>query len=501
MSRRIYRLLLLALSLCLAAEQVNGKNKILQSVLENIKEQINKIGGEPSPVIVDQFLSPDEARYLLERYEFLMRDSLSVGYVKQEGSSAGKYRTSRSVRLPPLGDSTLFDVERRAAALAGFNHSYCEDIQMACYEEGELHGLHRDDANAKRNADRSATVLIYLEAPEAGGETLFTRRALELERDPKNGGPLRSEQAALQLFGSYCENPKKKFVVVQPKVGLAVTWRNWLGDDLTTFAKGSTHGACPVAKGKKCVIQQWISRTTKLPLRDEQLAAIFTVGADVNYRKDPSADFYLLDASANEGRVVKQLYLLGGEAVQLDGKEGPYRGVGAIRISRGLGADLPPSLVDGSGFTISFWARDLKVGSTIVSIGGVSLVYRESGDIKQMFELRAGGDLSEEIKVYSARSSDKWFWFSITLERGRGAGVAIYSRGQLDGSVSLDFKTCQEGLSYSNELRILPLNQKDEMMEDQTSDLCFITIHNAILNDSQQVIALGQQAQRYDKNS
>jgi hypothetical protein len=56
-------------------------------------------------------------------------------------------------------------------------------FQLACYESGEVYGLHRgDDDDEKRNADRIATVLVYLEAPElsqGGVETLFTHRSME----------------------------------------------------------------------------------------------------------------------------------------------------------------------------------------------------------------------------------------------------------------------------------------------------------------------------------
>jgi hypothetical protein len=48
----------------------------------------------------------------------------------------------------------------------------------AGYESGELYGFARDDMTTKEECDRIATVLVYLEAPEAiqgGGETLFTR--------------------------------------------------------------------------------------------------------------------------------------------------------------------------------------------------------------------------------------------------------------------------------------------------------------------------------------
>ena len=137
--------------------------------------------------------------------------------------------------MPPLGDPLIFDIERRAANLAGnYNHSQSEDFQVACYDPGQYYGLHRDDADVvglPSAKDRVATVLIYLQSPEEGGETLFTRR-------------LNTEAGALKLFKFYCNKPRKKFVVVSPAVGTAVTWPNWYGKSNDQFASRSTHGAC-----------------------------------------------------------------------------------------------------------------------------------------------------------------------------------------------------------------------------------------------------------------
>ena len=130
---------------------------------------------------------------------------------------------------------------------------------------------------------------------------------------------------------------------------------------MENFAKDSTHGACPVGEGEKCVIQQWISRSKKLPLRDERLAAIFPCGADNSYRKILDADqrhgndnkdsddkYCMKDLSAKQGAYASQLCLIqestqhqqsGNEldrTVVNNDKQGPYVGVGALRVAKGL---------------------------------------------------------------------------------------------------------------------------------------------------------------------
>ena len=457
-------------------------------------------------MVVDDFLTREEAEMILDRYGYLLRDSMQM---KETAATKSKYRTSRSVRLPPLGDRLVFDIEKRAASLAGFNHSYCEDFQLACYDVDQLYGLHRDDTDDKhsRPADRSATILVYLKQPQSGGETLFTRRPLEDERDPDTKKPLKTEVGALKLFRSYCDKPKKKFIIVSPDVGKAVTWRNWYGDGLKIFAKSSTHGACPVTSGQKCVIQQWVSKSAKLPLRDERVAAIFPAGADLHYSASTttlhSPPRCLADSSVNMGDLVSELCLINDDAKlnQLDELQGPFKGVGALRISGGLGADLPAALVD-NGFTISFWAQDIAVGSAVVSIRNLfSVVFREQSGNKQIFDLTYGS-VTSELTIYNG-SSNQWSWFSVALEKGKSLMTTVYSKGKQVGSASLDLDTCEEvnGLT-SYELRILSLPRRDQWSDEDTpsSDVSFIMIHESILDDPQEVAMLGEQVKRYDIN-
>lgn len=393
--------------------------------------------------------------------------------------------------------------------MAGYNHSYVEDIQMACYEEDELHGLHRDDADAAVNADRAATVLVYLEAPEGGGgETLFTMRELEDERDLRTGRPLNTEDGALKLFRSYCNKPKRHHLVVEPVVGRAVTWRNWLGENHETFAKSSTHGACPVKRGKKCVIQQWIGRKNKLPLRDERVVAIFTAGADVNYQKqeieEDDADLPCLsDASAKEGSIISGLCAVDDSLGMAQLDDGPYTGIGAVRIQKGgLKADLAPNAIQ-NGVTVSLWARGLSVGSIVVALQNeLSLVYTEKGDFKQSFELRANGGKTGELTIYGSGSKEQWYWISVTYQKGTKATASIFSRGQIDGSVSVELDSCSNETDSSTELQLFPSATEDENDGGSTLDVSFVVIHQEVLdNDYQYILQLGQQAQRYDKNS
>uniref|UniRef100_A0A7S0AIR1 Uncharacterized protein n=1 Tax=Minutocellus polymorphus TaxID=265543 RepID=A0A7S0AIR1_9STRA len=124
------------------------------------------------------------------------------------------------------------------------------------------------------------------------------------------------------------------------------------------------------------------------------------------------------------------------------------------------------------------------------------------GDLKQIFELRANGGKSEELKIYSSGLSDQWYWVSVSYRQGERATASIFSQGQLDGSASIKLDSCASDESLSNmKLQIFAFASEDGS-EANSTDISFVVIHQEILNDdSQYILQLGQQAQRYDKNS
>lgn len=410
------------------------------------------------PMVIDEFLSPQEAETLLAKYEPLLRESLhdkGQGNVQRQS----QYRTSKSLRLPPMGDALVFEIEQRAAQFAGFDHSRVEDLQLACYGPDELYGLHRDD-NDQNSAHRAATVLIYLRAPAAGGSTLFTNRPLEDERELHNTKQrLRTEAAALELFRDYCTKPTKgprrhRFAVVQPAVGRAVTWRNW--NDQGQFCKSSTHGACPVVEGQKCVIQQWITKAESQPLRQESVQAIFLAGADASFRKrlidngeaeKESSNHVvgpcLSDVTAHQGDFVKLclkeqpasvsqvVHQTKRQSTLRYQDEGPYQGTGSMSlVAEGAqgGLEAIYHLRGGNDWSLSFWAKNVGPGMVVASIESLfSIVVDDdpndkAGDSSSFAQQKQTWNIFLGDKENIAATSmeidcprDEWFWFSMSV--------------------------------------------------------------------------------------
>ena len=74
---------LLPLALILSGSLANP----LKGLLDRAKEK--KEGKNPAPRVIELFVSPEEARYLLERYEGLMKDSLFADGSTSGSSSSG----------------------------------------------------------------------------------------------------------------------------------------------------------------------------------------------------------------------------------------------------------------------------------------------------------------------------------------------------------------------------------------------------------------------------
>lgn len=536
--------------------------KQLQRVLILIGGKKQSSGSWPSPRVIDEFLSAEEAAQLIERYTPLLQQKSGFLNSKGQLNRASKYRSSSTVRVPPLGDPLILQVERRAADAAETRpHAYCEDFQLACYESGELYGLHRDDDDdEKRNADRIATVLVYLEAPElrqGGGETLFTHRSMEEES-------LKTEQSALKLFHSYCNRPKRKHQLVEPVVGRAVTWQNWYPNEKneTTFARESTHGACPVREGpgRKCVIQQWIGKSKRDPLREENVAGIFPLGADFSYREllggHTSADGTCVkDVSAQEGMMIPSVCLGStssrerGKLLLLDGTEGPLQGVGAVQIN-GYGAYVSAPVswapVDTGSLTVSFWARKMPEGTVVLSLQSlasksfIEVRYLGKNEAsKQVYELRVPS--TGKSKTLEIVHTDDWFWYSLAYDAVKGETFfSVCSQKHHIGTIGTEQigsdeaeATCKDLKPDVVRLLELPLatrtcgvdvtnddsegkaagapgeklafvapsaSKADSTSPPPSVDISFLIFHNEARTNESTLLTLSKQVRRYDIN-
>jgi prolyl 4-hydroxylase len=203
----------------------------------------------PLVVEVSQFLTSEQAKYVIERTEPHMKKSPVSHMDHDVGKPDTNWRTSSQHFLP--SDTPMLQLmDRQVAALANIKRNHQEHFQVLRYEKGERYVAHHDYFDPRMYAknegiqsmtkrglfNRMATVFFYLSDVEAGGATNF----------PRAGGlPQPSD------FGD-CT----KGVSVTPKQGRIIIFYslkpNGAGDEL------SLHGGCAVESGTKWSANKWI---------------------------------------------------------------------------------------------------------------------------------------------------------------------------------------------------------------------------------------------------
>lgn len=170
------------------------------------------------------FLEPELCVALIDRIDAVRRPSTIAD---PNGDAA--FRTSETGDLD-AGDPIVGEVEQRIAFLTGLNPSHGEPIQGQRYAVGQEFKGHTDyfdpgGADFARfcsiAGNRTWTVMIYLNEPEAGGATRF--KAIDK--------------------------------IVQPEAGKLLAWNNRRPDG--SLNPATLHQGMKVRSGVKYVITKW----------------------------------------------------------------------------------------------------------------------------------------------------------------------------------------------------------------------------------------------------
>lgn len=170
------------------------------------------------------FVTEDECHALVELIERDLFPSAVLG----DGNDK-EYRTSKSCNLSPA-DAPVASFEERVAALVGMNPRFAETVQGQRYEPGQQFKPHFDYFHreksyyadvAARGGQRTWTAMLFLNVPDAGGETDFpTARAR-----------------------------------ARPETGTLLIWNNMAFDGRCNPA--ALHHGMPVIAGRKYVLTKW----------------------------------------------------------------------------------------------------------------------------------------------------------------------------------------------------------------------------------------------------
>lgn len=182
----------------------------------------------PSPkltlFVARRFLPPELCAALIERIDAVRRPSTIA-----DANGDASYRTSETGDLD-AADPHVQEVERRIAALTGLDGAHGEPLQGQRYAVGQEFKGHTDYFEPKGadyhrycgvTGNRTWTVMVYLNEPEAGGATRF----------------------------------KSVDKIIQPEAGKLVCWNNRRPDG--SLNPATLHQGMKVRSGVKYVITKW----------------------------------------------------------------------------------------------------------------------------------------------------------------------------------------------------------------------------------------------------
>ena len=203
------------------AETVAGID-VSGAMLEHLIAKAGRLAGVPAPAMtappatrlqtVDDFLQPGEAEAL--------QAWASPAAAAARGTTLRHDHTGVTCELPVDGNPLLEALLQRICAQMDLPVPRGTTMRMRRYERGQGHPLHGDQYVID-GASLAATALLCIEAPEAGGETVFPN-ALPSARE------------------------------VVPRVGRLAWWFNYLDDGRPDLS--AHHLARPVLAGAKTVL-------------------------------------------------------------------------------------------------------------------------------------------------------------------------------------------------------------------------------------------------------
>uniref|UniRef100_A0A1D1ZNZ9 Fe2OG dioxygenase domain-containing protein n=1 Tax=Auxenochlorella protothecoides TaxID=3075 RepID=A0A1D1ZNZ9_AUXPR len=253
-------------------------------------EIFHRAASHPNAVVVSKekpyivqykgFLSQAEIDHLLE----LSGDGfVRSGVVSDE--SVNDRRTSYGVWLSGARrDKTVLDLQHRLHSWIGIPEEFGESLYMLRYEQGQKYDAHTDNcrhrpsgeelppacqsflkraggpaygpgAGGVSGGDRLATFIMYVHAPDEGGETVFPKA----RTPPAAAG----EARALESVDAEADDPcfRSDTLRLSPAAGDAVLFWDYVPTDdpgLAVPDPHALHGGCPVRAGQKFIVTRWI---------------------------------------------------------------------------------------------------------------------------------------------------------------------------------------------------------------------------------------------------
>jgi prolyl 4-hydroxylase len=184
----------------------------------------------PTIVVYENFMSPTECEQLITMSHGKLAESLTVSNDTGE-SEKHAARTSRGCYFMADENPFIAKLDARIADLMDCPQSHGEGLQILNYGIGGEYKPHFDyfpdtegvrEKHMATGGQRVATLIMYLNTPEEGGETIFPEITLSIKARQGHA-----------VYFSYCNTNGQ----LDPK---------------------TLHGGCPVTKGEKWIVTKWM---------------------------------------------------------------------------------------------------------------------------------------------------------------------------------------------------------------------------------------------------
>eukprot|EP00931_Biecheleriopsis_adriatica_P042412 TRINITY_DN24174_c0_g2_i1.p1 TRINITY_DN24174_c0_g2~~TRINITY_DN24174_c0_g2_i1.p1 ORF type:complete len:363 (-),score=57.55 TRINITY_DN24174_c0_g2_i1:14-1081(-) len=216
------------------------------SGLTGQRSKMQELSASPRIMSVDDFLTAEQCEYL-KKFALPNLSRAKTIDRKTGQYQLDKVRTNSQMYIHNddiLNDPVISDVVHRLHTLARIPLGHAEPLQVGRYMTGEFYHPHFD-SEPSQDVRRAATVIIYLEAPQEGGHTIFPKRK---KCDSDN-------------FADCCSQLDE--LVVGQGGGLWIAGKK--GQALLFYSHDldgknnplSMHASCPVLTGEKWIVQQW----------------------------------------------------------------------------------------------------------------------------------------------------------------------------------------------------------------------------------------------------
>ena len=207
--------------------------RMYESLVDRFEDRytVNVLSSSPYVVVIEDFLSNDEIRTLINTVKGWQRstDSGEINKLGQSGSKLSEGRTSSTSWCDGDCESSSYvqNLYKKIEELINIPRSHFESFQVLRYEIGQRYESHHDYGLGDKYSSagpRILTFFLYLSDVEEGGETQF----------PALG------------------------ISIKPKKGRAVLWPSVCDHDLHLRDARTMHEAQPIVAGRKFAANTWI---------------------------------------------------------------------------------------------------------------------------------------------------------------------------------------------------------------------------------------------------